>query len=264
MKPSPNWKSFPTLESCLEGYPRVWYDVTLTRKPGVPDGKYNIGFKLIAAQVPKKYFQPDGKPVERKRIRTETVASQTLADAVEAYSLPQAGKISIDGRVSKEEWKKAFLCTGFFSYRIRNAFSVSKYPDTVHPSRFRLCADKQNIYCLFDFGAGRGALSDTATIYMAASIEGKPIKITVDRLSGKASCEKGLKGLQIKVSEDGRFFECKIPRSFIGIGEKAPLYVNFSRAVKTKRKDKVIDRAFFWRGSHYIADNTAVYPLFTQ
>ncbi|MHC4916081.1 MAG: hypothetical protein ACYTGB_11390 [Planctomycetota bacterium] len=264
VKPSPNWKSFPTLESCVEGYPRVWFDVTLTRKPDVADGKYDIGFGLSVAQVPKKYFQPDGKPVERKRIRSKTVAPQSLADSAEIVSLPQAEGIVVDGKAGEEEWKKAFLCTGFVSHKIRNSFSVRKYPDTQHPSRFRVCADKEAVYCMLNLGGGKGAVSDAASVYLAGSIESKPVKITVDRLTGKVSCEKGLEGVQVKPSADKTVFECRIPRSFIGIGEKDPVYANFSRAVKAKRRDQMFDYAFFWRGSHYIAEDVAVYPLFTQ
>ena len=256
VKPSPDWKTYPALNTCAKWRKSVpgdgkkeYFEVSLKRKAGVPDGKYQIGLCL---------FDPKNQ--------TRTFKTVSLDDAGAVLELPKAAAVKIDGQADEAEWAGSVLCTGFTAYvkvKMLNAFMAFESQPAADQPRFRLAADKDNLYCLLQFQGGAGAVADEAALYVAPAADAKPVVIAFDRLGGKAACEKGTQGVELKPSADQTALEVKIPRELLGIKDAKTFYVNFTRTVTTKdAADKEQKLVAYWRGNAPAELDPVVYGQF--
>jgi hypothetical protein len=230
VKPSPDWKTYPALRTCAKWRKSVkgdgkkeYFEVTLKRKAGVPDGKYQIGLALF-------------EPGKKERV----FRTVSLDDAAGVCELPKAAGIKVDGEAPEAEWGKSALCTDFTVYVKVNKlgkFAAFESQSAKEQPRFRLAADAENLYCLLQFPAGAEAVGDEVGLYAAASADAKPVVLTFDRLTAKASGEKGVEGVEVKAGADKTFLECKVPRELLGLKDAKTFYINFTRTVTAKDAD---------------------------
>ena len=250
VKPSENWRGAPKLKTVKKGGKKEYYEVTLTRNAGVPDGEYKIDLHLFNGKKPSMVF----KTVD-------------LGEAAGLCELPKAEdvKVATDGKADGAEWEKSFLCTEFYSYEKTPCSYKGKtfknFPGNVpaeNQSRFRVSADAENIYCLLGFQGADGAKADFATMYVAAAMDEQPVKISFDRLTGKVSSDKDTAGVEVKIGAEEKTLECKIPRKLLGIDEAQTFFVNFTRTTDTGDGPKVT----YWRGNDKSLADPLVYGQF--
>jgi len=248
VKPSPTWKRAPFLQTVRRGGKKEYFEVTLTRKPGVPDGKYKIDLHL---------FNPRKKSMVFKTV--------DLGQATGICEVPKAAGVSIDGNASSTEWSKSLLCTNFYEFkrtslawRGRNFKKWAGKVPAREQARFRVAADRDNVYLCLGFQGGAGAASDTASFYAARGIDSKPVKVSVDRLSGKVSCSAGTAGIECKVGGGKKTVELKIPRKLLGVADVKGFYANFTRSTRTKDKPLLT----YWRGNRHSAADPVEFAHF--
>ncbi len=243
VKPGAGWKRAPALQCVRRGGKKQYYEVTLTRKPGVPDGRYKIDLHLF-----------NGK---RKSMVFKTV---NLGSAASICEVPKAAKVAVDGKASSTEWGKSFLATGFYSYvrkKMKGGTFFANVP-AADQSLFRVTADKDNLYLYLGFQGGAGATSDVADFYLAPNVDATPVKFSVDRLTGKVVCSKGTAGVECKVGAGKTAVELKIPRKLAGVAGSKGFYANFTRTL-TKGGKKLVT---YWRGNKYSADKPVEFAHF--
>jgi hypothetical protein len=248
VRPSPTWKRAPHLRTVRRGGKKEYFEVTLTRKPGVPDGKYKIDLHL---------FNPRKKSMVFKTV--------DLGRAAGICEVPKAAGIKVDGQASATEWGQSLLCTGFYEYKRTSlkwqGRSFRKYSGKVPAqaqARFRVAADEQNLYLCLGFQGAAGASSDTATFYAAKDLDSKPVKLSVDRLSGKVTCDAGSDGVECKVSPDKSQVELKVPRKLLGLAGAKGFYANFTRRAGSGSKSLET----YWRGTKHSAANPVEFAHF--
>jgi hypothetical protein len=230
VKPSPSWKRAPALKCVRRGGKKEYFEVTLTRKPGVPDGKYKIDLHL---------YNPRKKSMVFKTV--------DLGKAAGIFEVPKAGSIKIDGNVGAGEWGKSLLCTGFYTYTRKGKYFVN-VPAGNQP-RFRVSADKDNLYLALAF-VGGAPQSDLIDFYAAKALDGKPVKVSIDRVAGTATCSAG-SGIECKANANKSAVEVKIPRKLLGVNGVKGFYANFSRT-SGQGKKKIVT---YWRGNKFsVAD----------
>ncbi|HOX07969.1 MAG TPA: hypothetical protein PK280_16335, partial [Planctomycetota bacterium] len=113
-------------------------------------------------------------------------------------------------------------------------------------ARFRLSVDAENLYCLAQFGGGAGAAGDEVALYVAPGADAKPVAVTIDRATGKASCEKGAEGIEVKAAADKSVIECKIPLALVGLKGSKSFLANFTRTISSADGNKAVG---YWRGN---------------
>ena len=255
VKPSPDWKTYPELHTCAKWRKSVpgdgkkeFFEVTLKRKEGVPDGKYKIELCL---------FDPKNQARSFKTVN--------LDDAAGACELPKA-TIKVDGQADEAEWAGSALCTGFYAYvkvKVINAFMAFENQPAPDQSRFRIACDRDNLYCLLQFQGGAGATADEATLYVAPSPDAKPLAVSFDRITGKVSCERGSEGVEVKSSADQGTLECRLPRALLGLKEAKTFCANFTRTVTAPdaagKEQKTVS---YWRGNAPALLDPVVYGQF--
>jgi hypothetical protein len=249
VKPGADWQGFPKLKPMDKGGRKEFFEVTLKRSPGVADGKYAIGLNLFNSQNRSVYKSLD------------------LERAADIVALAKAPAIKIDGNAEEVEWGKAALCTDFYAYtavKSGNNQYNQNVPATSAPTRVRLTADADNLYCLMQFSGGRSD-SDTAVMYLAASGESADIvQLTFDRAAGKVTCTKGEQGLQFAADGSKEKFECKIPRELVGLKGAKSFRANFVRTMAGKDasgKDQKL--VTYWRGNERSLNSPLVYGQFS-
>lgn len=246
VQPSPDWRNYPVLRPVPKkvrqgGGKKEYFTVTLTRNPGVPDGKYQIELVL---------FDPSKK--------SRVFKTADLDSAAALAELPKAAGIKVDGAAGQAEWGQSFVCTDFHAHVKKGHYFVNQ-PAQDQP-RFRLAADAENLYCLLQFQGGAEAKADQAALYVAPDPDSKPVIVTFDRVSGQAGCEKGLEGAEFKAGADKSVVECRIPRGLLGIKDAKSFQLNFARTV-TGADDK--QETVYWRGNASTLGEPAFYGQFT-
>ena len=242
VKPSETWRKFPQLQTTRRGGKKEYFTVALERKPGVPDGKYKIRLRLF-----------NGKKKSMEFVTVDMDAAAGL------YHLPKAEGVKIDGQADQAEWGKAFAATDFHAYvpsKKNKKFFVNE--PAKDQTRFRLSCDGKFLYALFNFQGGAGAASDEATLYVASSVDGKPAQLSIDRLTGKVTCEKGIEGVEAKVSADKNLVECKLPLALLGVGEGESFRANCTRTITADGEKSVT----YWRGNAHSVADAMVYGQF--
>ena len=239
IEPSPAWKDYPTLETTVRGGQEQYFTVTLKRKPGVADGKYKIGLRLMSSRAgvkgPMQFMDLD------------------LNEVQEILEVPSGAAVRLDGKAEEQEWQSSLLCTDLHYHQP----SGQKHPAVVLPfyknypakeaTRFRLAADGQNLYCLVQLAGGDGAKGDSAALHLASGPEAKPLRITVNRLTGEVGSSQPVAGLVSKADADHRVFEIALPRSALGGKDAVAFRANFSRTI-TDQDGKA--KASYWRGNN--------------
>ena len=247
VKPAPTWKRSTVLKTVRRGGKKRYYEVTLIRKAGVPDGRYKIDLHLYNGR--------------NKDMVYKTV---DLAEAAGICELPRAGKVKVDGNVGAAEWNRSFMCTGFYLYKKtpmeyrRRRFMFPGNVPVKDQGRFRLSADKDNLYACLGFQGARGAKNDVATLYVAKGLDSTPVEFSVDRLTGKVTCTKGTTGVECKVNAAKNAVELKIPRKLLGIAGVKSFYANFTRTMKSDKKQMVT----YWRANKNSVKNPVAYAQF--
>jgi hypothetical protein len=241
VKPSPDWKGFPALNHAAKGGKKEYFEVTLKRKPGVPDGVYKIDLHLFNPGNPAQVF----KTVD-------------LGEAAGICEVPKAAAVTVDGNATPAEWGASLSCTGFCEYKKGKSNFMDRVPCR-DQAQVRLTADKDNLYACFAFQGGAGAKSDVASLYAASSMDGKPVKISVDRITGEATCDKGLTGVECKVSADKSVVELKVPRALLGVAGAKGFYANFAR-LTTGAEGPALGT--YWRGNPQSVADPVDYAYF--
>ena len=188
-----------------------------------------------------------------------------LNEAASIVELAKAENIKVDGRASSTEWSKANVCTDFCEYKKTTmefrGRRFNKWEGKVKSAeqcRFRMAADARDIYFYVNFQGGAGAESDEVTLYAAKTVEETPVKLTVDRMSGKVTCDKGTTGVECKVSANKSDLEVKIPRALLGLDAAKSFYGNVSREAKGGGKKL----STFWRGTKHSAADPVEFACF--
>lgn len=241
VKPSGTWRKFPQLQTTRQGGKKEYFDVSLERKPGVPDGKYKIGLRLFDNQKRNREF-----------------ASVDMDAAAGLWDLPRFKSIQVDGRADRAEWGAAFVGTDFYAYVAGKNKKIFRSQPAKEQTRFRLACDGEHLYALFEFQGGADAAGDEATLHVAAGADVKPVTVSVDRLSGKVTCAQGTTGVEAKVSADKTLVECKVPFALLGLRGAGEFHLNCTRTV-TAGDGK---RVSYWRGNAHSLDEPMVYGQF--
>ena len=232
--------SIERLRTAKSGGTKKFFEVELTRKPGVPDGRYQIGLHLFNPKRPSQVF----KTVD-------------LAAAANLVALPKAGEIAVDGNTERAEWGKAALCTNFYSYE-----QVGRYCENRtarDQARFYMAADKDYIYCSLGFLGGDGAQADEAALHVARTYDDDPTVIRIDRVKGSLSSPRGTEGIQVKASNDRKTVECRIPRKLLGIGDANTFFFNFTRSITRNGRKSVT----YWKGNDLSMDQPIAFAQAT-
>jgi len=237
--PAPDWQRFPYLKAKRTGGRKEYFTVRLDRKPRVPDGKYDISLRLFNGQNRRQSFK-----------------SVNLNSAAGVCGLPKATAIAIDGAADANEWRNAFLCSDFYEYQRAGPYYENR--PARQQTRVRVTADADHLYCLFTMQGGNAAQSDRAAIFVAPASDAKPVKVTIDRMSGSVECEKGREGIEVRSDANSAAMECKIPRKLLGIENVPTFYGNFTRTLTANGKETVS----FWRGNTYSELDPIVYGVF--
>ena len=235
VRPGQGWRSFPRLEACKKGGKKEYFDVSLKRKPGVPDGKYEIGLRL---------FNGKKKSMEFKTVTLDTAAATRAI---------KKKTVKVDGSAGSSEWKSAVLCTDFYQYEKKGKYFENKRCQD--QARFHVTADDSNLYCYLAFQGGKNADEDKASVYVAPSTDAKPKVVHIDRVSGKVSGD-GATGVVVKKASGG--LECKIPWSSLGISGAKEFLLNFTRSVSEQGRQEIS----YWRGNKYSITDPVVYDKF--
>lgn len=238
VKPDGAWRTYPRLNSAQSGGKKEAFIVTLHRNPGVPDGRYPVRLRLFTG---------------RKEVKTVE-----LSEAEALHNLKPAGGIEADGRLGEEEWRDALLCTDFYEYVWRN---VSRGHENVlarEQARFRLAADRENLYCLLHFLGHENAQSDKAVLFLARTPDVEPIALEFDRVTGLAAGpEEIARHIQVRPVAGNDALECAIPRSALGLSGPTLFYFNFIRKTADKTGKRVVTT--YWRGNDSSFANPIVY-----
>jgi len=252
--PSPRWKTYPDVQSAVTGGTREYFTVALRRKPGVPDGKYDVSLRVYTTRF------------EAPKLN----AVLTLAEAVDQHEVPLRPGMKIDGQARLEDWGATPTLTDFASYsKINGDYFHGKPADQ---TRVHVAADRQNVYMLvMCMGAyDRTAKGNEFRIYVAPQIESKPVLLTLDESSGQITSSRPVAGLQcVKCPDDPEagntvaMYEIQIPRQPLGI-DKDHFYLNFCRAVAGRlpgspAKDNRLPEYSFWRGNEASVHDPVVY-----
>jgi len=258
VKPSPSWKHAPRLRTVRSRGKRKakgrkqYYEVTLTRKPGVPDGKYPLKLHLFNGKNSKMVF----KTVD-------------LSEAAGCIEVPKAGSVKIDGNATSSEWGKGKCCliSKFGEFKKtklswnspRGVKTMNKFDGRV-PCRdmavVRFSADKDNLYICAQL-QGKST-KDILTFYAAKGLDDKPVTVKIDRLTGQATCSAGQKSVTCKVSPNKQIIEVKIPRALLNLSTAKTFRGNFTRTTANGGKPVTS----YWRGTPSSAENPVEYADF--
>jgi hypothetical protein len=239
VKPGPGWRRYPALRCVRRGGKKQFFEVTLTRRPGVPDGKYKIDLHL---------YNP--------RRKNQVFKTVDLGEAAGVLEVPKAGKVKVDGSAGAAEWGSGLLCKDFYYYAKKKRYFSNVLAR--NQTRVRVLADKGNVYLHVNFQGGAGAKSDVADIYLADGVDASPLKISVERTTGKVTCEKGTTGIECKLGGGKSDFEIKIPRSLAGLSKSKVFRANFTRTTSVGGKSAVT----YWRGNKYSVKDPIVFGQF--
>ena len=193
--PSPEWRSFPQLQTTRHGGKKEYFTVTLKRKPGVPDGRYEIALRLFNGRQPRMEF----KTVELDR-------------AINVSTLPRkVPSLRIDGSITRDEWADAWLCTSF------SQDSKSRRYVEVQPSncgtRLRLAADAETLYAMIPTPETASAESDVLTLLLSSDMDLPPTSILLNLAN--ADLQNAPAGARAVKGPDG--IELTLPLQPLGI-----------------------------------------------
>ncbi|MCX7591801.1 MAG: hypothetical protein N2255_09260 [Kiritimatiellae bacterium] len=237
IKPWSRWQEFPDLKSLRNGGATQAFEVTLRRKQGVPDGDYDVTFRLLNLQNRPVTTAPlsmlTKKPIEVKR-----------------------AKVTVDGKIEESEWGHARLCTALCNYRQIEAYDeinskVPGYEMAKIQTRLRPATDGNHFYFALDFVETPPCASDKVFIYLAPHLDAVPLIIEVDRLA-KTCKATGEGEIAFASDEAGRVFEIAVPGKLLGTEKPGDFLLNFARLIDPQGKVGVAPRVVRLR---YVHDN---------
>lgn len=235
VKPSPEWRGFPRLETVLKGGKKEYFEVELTRKPGTAQGKYKIELHLFNGRDSDMVFK--------------------TVDMDEAISLQKVPKASpapkLDGGIDSAEWGKALACDSLYEYKRRKQYMENCETDV--QTRFRFQHDAANLYCAIDFQ--KLGKSDTARIYVAKDYDSAPAVIEISPQSNTATLD-GSPCPEMKVVVKDTKVELSAPLSKLGVSGGKSFYVNMTRS-----RDKI---ETYWKGNKSSVSNPLVFAKFVM
>lgn len=225
IEPSADWKGFPRLQTSLKGGKKEFFNVTLKRKSGIADGKYDIGLRLYNGQKPTMEF----KTVD-------------IADAMSLVQIPRSpATLKVDGKVQKTEWADAALCTGLQAEGKEGKYTVKQDPDS--ETRVRLSSDGSMLYALVTSPAP--GTNDTMRLYLASDSDAKPAILELDLQTG--ALKNAPASAVSKLSPDG--IELQIPLKDLNLGKT--FLLNLARQKNGAPS--------VWRGNCASVENPIVY-----
>ena len=223
--PSPEWRTFPQLNTIRHGGKKEYFTVTLKRKAGVPDGRYQIALRLFNGKQPRMEF----KTVELDR-------------ALNTISLPLRPRaLQVDGRIQREEWADAWLCTGF-SQDTKGRRYIEVQPADCG-TRIRLAAQADTLYAMI--AAPAVGENDTVDLLITPDMESAPTAIRVHLSTG--TMEKAPPGARAEKGPEG--IELSIPLQPIGIQQAFLLNI-------IRQRDQ---RLSYWLGNEASCQNPLVF-----
>ena len=244
IKPASSWESYPALKTVVHGGRKEYFEVELTRKPAIPDGRYRIQLRLISGENADMIFK-----------------TLDMTKAARVFQVPTApaDMMTVDGTAGEKEWKKSVLCTGFHSYKQKGNYWVNR--PARERTRVRLTCDKENIYCLMSFQSDAED-KDVAAMFFATGVDAKPVDLTLDRVTGKLAGAlmkvKGAQAIVVKTGDDGMTVELAIPRALLKLDKARTLYANFTRSI-TRNENTIVT---YWRGNPNSITLPVVYGQF--
>ncbi len=233
VKPSPEWKSFPSLKTKRRGGKKEYFEVKLKRKPNTVQGKYKIGLKLYNGRRKSAVF---------KTVDIDEALARMTVPAV-------AAPPKVDGEATKAEWENSLLCTSLYEYKKAGGYLANCNSEV--QTRFRFIHDNQSLFCLVDFQA-KGK-SDIARIYVAKDHESKPVVVLANLQEGTASLE-GRDGPEIDAKVSGTKMEIRLPFDVLDIKGRRSFYANACR-----EQDATTT---YWRGNSASVEDPVVYANF--
>jgi hypothetical protein len=229
-RPSNNWRLFPTLMSLSNGGRREYFEVTLTRKPGVLQGKHTLKlFVTCGGRVLKSYKV--GMPAEKMVIPL------------------RSPMLIIDGSVNVTEWGNTKPCTSFYEIRKR------KKKNSHIQTRVRFSRDQQALYCLVDFQK-KGNL-DQVNLYISEDQSAEPVNVSIDLQAASVSCSPQIPGnerIQAAVNPGGTKMEIRLPFKLLQLTGQSHFFLNMTR--------KQDDRMTYWRGEVKNVSDPSIFEEF--
>jgi hypothetical protein len=253
--PSPLWKTYPDVQSASTGGTREYFTVTLKRKPGVPDGQYDVSLRVYTSrfEVPKL-----------NRVLT-------FAEAIDQHEIPLRPELKMDGQIRPQDWRSVTVLTDFSAY-VKTDKQEYFFCRPADQTRVHVTADRDNVYllatCLGSYD--RSVKGNELRIYTAAAIEAKPMLFTLDESTAQIASDPPVSGLQcVKCPDDPEApgsvatYEIRLPRRALGMTNDV-LYLNFCRVVAARvpakdRRDNPQPEYSYWRGNEVSAKEPVVY-----
>jgi len=226
VSPSKSWKKFPVLRTTRKGGQKEYFEVTLRRKPNLPDGKYKINLTLFNGRDASMVFK-----------------TLDIEEAADIQKLPEAPNLTIDGVIKKEEWQNSILLSNFYNYEKKGKYFFSTI--LKNQPRIRLMADKTNLYISAKLEEGQNM-----ELLITDKRDDKPKVFSIDL--NKAKIE-GSQNAVVKSSTDGA--EIKIPLSSIGIKDDS-----FLLNLVVKKENQIS----YWRGNSFSFQDPLVFAEFTR
>ena len=241
--PSTTWKTYPDVQPVMTGGTREYFTVTLKRKAGTPDGKYDVAFKVYSAahMVPK------------------LAVLATVSEAADQHEIPFKAALTLDGKPRAQDWTQAPTLTGFSAYNKRGAgYGYLKPADQ---TRIRVAANDESLYMLVScLGLyDRSTKGNALKIYLSPGVETKPTVLTLDESTGTIEGLPGVECVKCPADPDAgdsvASYELRIPRKAAGI-ETTSFFLNFCRTVTGRGASA---ETSFWRGNEASVNDAVVY-----
>jgi len=227
VRPSNLWLTYPTLITSRRGGKPEYFEVTLSREPGLSQGKHTLRLHVTAGQRVLKSYKV-GMPTEKMVIPEK---SPTL---------------KIDGNVYALEWEKTRLCTSFYEIQKR------KKKNSPIQTRVRFSHDHQSLYCLVDFQKQENI--DKVNLYISKNQSVDPIIISIDLQAAKVSCSLENDGIEAAITPGGTKMEIRLPFKLLHLTGQSHFYLNI-----TREQD---DRMTYWRGNAKDVSDPSVFEKF--
>jgi len=228
VSPSKSWKKFPVLRTTRKGGQKEYFEVTLKRKPNLPDGKYKINLTLFNGRDASMVFK-----------------TLDIEEAADIQKLPEAQKLTIDGTIKKEEWENSILLSNFYNYEKKGKYFFSTI--LKNQPRIRLMADKTNLYIAAKLEEGQNNIE----LLITNKRDEKAKTLNIDLLKGKV---EGIQGAIVKSSIDGS--EIKIPlTSLLGMKNNS-FFINMI----IKKENQIS----YWRGNSFSFQDPLVFAELTR
>jgi hypothetical protein len=253
--PSSRWKTYPDLQSAATGGTREYFTVNLNRKPGIPDGQYDLSLRVFTTRF------------EAPKLN----AIITVAEALDQHKIPFRYGLKMDGQLRPQDWGATPALKDFSSFT-KNAAGEFLFCKPKDQTRVHVAADHDNIYLLLTCMGryDRSVKGNEVRIYTASEIDSKPQVFTLDESIGQIIPQEDIPGLRcVRCPDDSEapgsaaFYQVQLPRRSLGL-TKNHFYLNFCRAVADRvparePNKKLIPENSYWRGNEVSVQDPVVY-----